>query len=355
MKRTTSNRLLGFMFLFSSFAACNQAEAQTARQVALNSFPSVVLLVMEDANGQPVSLGSGFFVRENVIASNFHVIEGASRGYAKLVGKKTKYDITGVVGTDASRDLVLLAVTDAKAPTLQLGDSRQVAVGDEVFAVGNPQGLEGTFSQGIVSSVRQVESETLLQITAPISPGSSGGPVLNSQGKVIGVAVATFKGGQNLNFAIPANSLAALLTASNPARVTPLARDSTTKRGRSILDDLGGRSTEGVVAGQMGWDTHSSLRWGKYSFSIRNLLREPVIGVYCLVIFYDSTGQPIDVDAVYFKGQIPGGLAKRVVRQVADSVEKLNTPTSQADPPRPPQNRVEFRILDFRISNEPTD
>jgi S1-C subfamily serine protease len=90
-------------------------DAQVVRQVAQNSFPSVVLLVMEDANGQPVSLGSGFFVRENVIASNFQAIEGSSRGYAKLVGKKNKYDIAGIVGTDTAHDLVLLAASDAKA------------------------------------------------------------------------------------------------------------------------------------------------------------------------------------------------------------------------------------------------
>ena len=68
---------------------------------------------------------------------------------------------------------------------------------------GNPQGLEGTFSQGIVSSIRVLGADKILQITAPISPGSSGGPVLNEKGQVIGVSVATFRGGQNLNFAIP--------------------------------------------------------------------------------------------------------------------------------------------------------
>jgi S1-C subfamily serine protease len=142
----------------SDFGVISTPRPQSARQVAQNSFPSVVLLVMEDANGQPIALGSGFFVRENVIASNFHVIEGASSGYAKLIGQKTKYDITGLAGVDTMHDLVLLNVTGAMSPSLPLADSRQAAVGDEVFAVGNPQGLEGTFSQGIVSSIRDVES-----------------------------------------------------------------------------------------------------------------------------------------------------------------------------------------------------
>src|SRR6266508_4486615 len=100
--------------------------AENARQIASATFPSVVLLVMEDERGQPVSLGSGFFVKEKVIASNFHVVEKAERGYAKLVGQKAKYNISGMVGVDTKHDLVLLAVDDATAPTLKLGDGSKV-------------------------------------------------------------------------------------------------------------------------------------------------------------------------------------------------------------------------------------
>lgn len=323
------------------------AQAQTARQIAQKAFASVVLLGMEDPHGQLVSIGSGFFVREDIVATNLHVIEGASRGYAKIVGQKPKYNIAGIMGIDQQRDLVLLKIVGVKAPSLPLGDSQQVAVGDEVYAVGNPLGLEGTFSQGIVSSIRQVSSETIFQITAPISPGSSGGPVLNVQGKVMGVAVATFQGGQNLNFAIPVSYLASLLSRIGP--VVPLSIKTKSKQDRSILDDLGGRSTEGVVGSHMSWDTSPGLRWGRYSFSLRNQLRVTVKNVYCLVIFYDPSNDPIDTDLIHFKSIIPAGLAKRIEGQVADSTEKINTPTSNAGPPRPPQSRVEFRILDFQI------
>jgi hypothetical protein len=352
MNRTAFQRLLLVGVFSLVLARVPGADGQVARQVAKDSFPSVVMLVMEDANGQPVSLGSGFFVRENVIASNFHVVEGASRGYAKLVGKKTKFDIAGIVGMDTGRDLVLLAVSDAKAPALALGDSRQVAVGDEVYAVGNPQGLEGTFSQGIVSSIRDVGSETLLQITAPISPGSSGGPVLNAQGKVVGVSVATFKGGQNLNFAIPVNSLASLLAASNQSRVAPLARDATTRRGKSILDDLGGRSTEGVTGGQFIWQNQLD-NYGDFSFTLQNRLRDSVKNVYCLLIFYDRNDKPLDMAVARYSGTIPGGLGKRVTGQVDSSVKKLTTNTSPDNQfllRLEPSTQIEFRILDFEIS-----
>ncbi len=91
------------------------------------------------------------------------------------------------------------------------GDSKNLAIGEEVFAVGNPQGLEGTFSQGIVGSIRDLAGGSLVQITAPISPGSSGGPVLNGKAELVGVTFATYKGGQNLNFAIPSQYLKDLL------------------------------------------------------------------------------------------------------------------------------------------------
>lgn len=324
--------------------AFSLSQAQTARQIAQKTFPSVVLLVMEDANGQPISLGSGFFVRENIIATNMHVVEGAARGYAKIVGQKPKYDISGIVGINSKLDLVLLTISGTKAPLLSLGDSRQVAVGDNIYVVGNPMGLEGTFSQGIVSSVRQIGSDTLMQITAPISPGSSGGPVLDVQGKVIGVAVATYKGGQNLNFAIPSSYLAELLIDMKP--ISPLSTKKMSKVEKSILVDLGGRSTEGVVGAQLTW-TYTFGLSGEYSFSLRNNLRYPIKNVYCLVIFYDFSGKSIDVGVVRYNGTIPAGLAKRVIGYVHQSVQILTTDTARGD--IAPSTKVEFRVLNFEI------
>jgi hypothetical protein len=208
--------------------------------------------------------------------------------------------------------------------------------------------LEGTFSQGIVSSIRQIGSDKLLQITAPISPGSSGGPVLNSKGEVIGVSVATFRGGQNLNFAIPSNYLKDLIGKAGPPK--PLSGTKSFAKQRSILADLGGRSTEGVLGANLTYDSFSSD--GSYSFSLVNKLREPVRNIYCLIVFYDVQGDPLDVAVVSYDGVIPGGLAKRVTGVVAESVEKLNNPTPAipAPPPRRPKGKIEFRILDFQIA-----
>jgi len=297
---------------------------------------------MEDAHGQPLSLGSGFFVRDREIASNLHVVEGAARGYAKLVGQKAKYDVEGTIAIDAERDLVLLKISSARTAPLPLGNSDSIEVGEAIYAVGNPQGLEGTFSQGIISSIREVGSDKLLQITAPISPGSSGGPVLNGKGEVIGVSVATFKGGQNLNFAIPSNYLKSLIAKAGPAK--PLAQAKPSKMQRSVLADLGGRSSEGVIGGQLTWE-YVQMQAGTYAFSLRNQLRHNVKNVYCLVVFYDSQGNPIDVDVVQYRGLIPAGLAKRVTSGVDGSVQRLTTTQGALSP----RTRVEFRILDFQI------
>jgi hypothetical protein len=225
---------------------------------------------------------------------------------------------------------------------LSLGDSNAVQVGDSVYAVGNPRGLEGTFSQGIISSVRIVGTDKLIQLTAPISPGSSGGPVLNGRGNVIGVSVATFRSGQNLNFAIPSIYVAGLV--GQVGYVMPLSQTKPTRSTRSILDGLGGQSVEGVTGGKLTWELVYAQS-GKYAFSLRNRLRETVRNVYCFVIFYDAQGDPIDVDVVQYQGTIPAGLAKRVKSNVDGSVQKLTTRYGLSTPP----TKVEFRVLDFEI------
>jgi S1-C subfamily serine protease len=185
----------------------------TAREVAKRVLPSVVMLVLEDSDGDPVIQGSGFVVGEGIVATNSHVVSEAIAGHANLVGQETPHRIRGAVAKDTNWDLVLLSVPGVKAQPLPLGDENQLAVGDKVYVAGNPKGLEGTFSEGIVSGVRRVRSHAVLQFTAPISHGSSGGPVLTSSGLVVGVAAAMLEGGQNLNFAVPVSRVKSLLSA----------------------------------------------------------------------------------------------------------------------------------------------
>ncbi len=244
---------------------------------------------------------------------------------------------------DEKRDLVILHVSALGKLPLPLDDSDTVLVGETVYAVGNPHGLEGTFSQGIISSVRTVGTDKLLQLTAPISPGSSGGPVLNDRGNVIGVSVATFRGGQNLNFEIPSNYLTKLVSQIRAA--TPLSQTRQAKSKRSLLSNYGGRSTEGVTGSTLTWNT-TGYTYSGYTFSLQNRLREDVRNVYCFVVFYDKESNPIETDVVRCKEIIPAGLAKRVTDcKVHYSVKELTTKLYS----KAPHTKVELRVVDFEI------
>ncbi len=176
----------------------------TASQIAKRSSPSVVMLVMTDDKNKPISQGSGFMVAQNIVVTNLHVIEGAEGGVAKFVGSEKSYNVTRMIASDPDNDIALVEVSAPDVSPLVLAGDNPPEIGDEIYAIGSPKGFEATFSRGNISGLRSLDGHDRLQITAPISPGSSGGPVLNASGEVIGVAVATLRGGQNINFAVPA-------------------------------------------------------------------------------------------------------------------------------------------------------
>ena len=196
--------------------------ARTPQEIAQTALGSTVLVTITDASGQS-SFGSGFVVGTGQIATNLHVIEGIASGKVKLVGETTEHVIESVLIVDINRDLAVIQATGVTASSLTLGDSDTVEIGQSIYAAGNPQGLAGTFSQGIISGIRPegnaLVEDTIIQITAPVSPGSSGGPVLNSDGEVIGIIFSQFTNGQNLNFAIPVNFLKELIAAESSNRL----------------------------------------------------------------------------------------------------------------------------------------
>ncbi len=188
--------------------------ALTPQEIAQTALGSTVLIVITDTLGRS-SFGSGFVIGEGQIATNAHVIEGVSSGTVKLVGQNTEHTIESVLAVDRAHDLAIIEATSVSATALSLGNSDTVQVGQSVYAAGNPQGLTGTFSSGIVSAIRpegnDLVADTIIQMTTPVSPGSSGGPVLNNDGEVIAVVFSQVTNGQNLNFAIPVNFLKTLL------------------------------------------------------------------------------------------------------------------------------------------------
>ena len=196
----------------------------TVPDLANIAFAATVSLEVRDGNGVVLGSGSGFFVRRNLIATNYHVIEGAAKGSATLVNTKNMYRIEGVTATDEAYDLALLKVVGYGVTPLPLGDSDAVQIGQTVYLAGYPQGLS-TFSDGIISGRRdQYTKKERLQMTAPISRGSSGGPVLNREGRVIGVSQSMYHplDGILLNFAVPSKALKMLIRQSGTAKPLPL-------------------------------------------------------------------------------------------------------------------------------------
>ena len=197
----------------------------SVKQIVEKSKPAIVRI-----EAQHERIGTGFAVDPaGVIATNLHVVAGADEIQVRTLDGKT-YEVKRVLGFDPDRDLALLALDlQQPMPALPIGDSDLVEAGDPVVAIGNPLGvLDYTVSDGLISSVRVLNEDlTVLQISAPISQGSSGGPLFNPYGEVIGLATAIFAGGQNLNFAVPSKYLAALIQDEKPMSLDAFAEATT--------------------------------------------------------------------------------------------------------------------------------
>ena len=178
-------------------------------QIYRQSSAAVVLIQMVDSGGKVVAIGSGFLVSSSgVIVTNHHVIEPKPglRPVVKVQSGDIHEDVS-IIHDDQRRDFALIAIKAAGLAVLKLGDSDAVEVGEEVVAIGNPEGLERTYTAGIISAVRPMPGKgyRFIQHQAPISPGSSGGPLLNMSAEVIGINTFYVQGGQNLNGAVAIN------------------------------------------------------------------------------------------------------------------------------------------------------
>ncbi len=193
----------------------------TTGEIATRVKRSLVVITTRDSKGNAVAQGSGFFITPHVVVTNLHVMKRASEASVKSLSDGVAYKVDWVLAFSLNHDLCALNVSDANG--VPLASSAGVAsVGDEIIVAGNPEGLEASFSKGIISAIRKEQG--LLQIDAPISPGSSGGPVVNQRGEVIGVAVSSLVEGQNLNFAVPIGFLRDGMLSGHPQTVWAMGR-----------------------------------------------------------------------------------------------------------------------------------
>lgn len=230
--------LSGFIIAVFAIPAASQDQLpELVRRIK----PSAVAIETFDARGEKVSRGSGFFIDLDRVVTNRHVIEGAYRAEVHLNSGNT-YQVKSVIAVDAEGDLALLKVDAPPNLVRPLSlDRTSPQEGESVVVIGNPFGLEGSVTNGIVSAVRDIPGfGRIIQITAPISPGSSGSPVVNMKGQVIGVATLQITGGQSVNFAIPSERIAQLhrsaqtTTAQTMSLSELVAASSRDKRARAV-------------------------------------------------------------------------------------------------------------------------
>jgi S1-C subfamily serine protease len=191
------------------------AKELTPHQVYDKASSAVVLIQVDEGTG------SGFLISaDGKIITNFHMIAHAKNAIVRLENGDT-YDDVQVLDIDKRKDIAILKIKAVELPFLKLGKSVDEDIGSTVYTISNPAGYQNTLSQGLISSVRTLDGFHVLQITAPISHGSSGGPLFNAKGEVIGITSSLDDRGQNLNFAIPVDYVRGIL--ASPSQAKPLA------------------------------------------------------------------------------------------------------------------------------------
>jgi Tfp pilus assembly protein PilF len=224
--------LLLFLLIPTPIRASQDILPELVRRIK----PSAVAIETFDSRGEKLSRGSGFFVDADRIVTNRHVLENAHRAEVHS-STGAIFPVKGVLAIDAEGDLALLKIE--VPPTAQIRplplDKTSPQEGESIVVIGNPLGLEGSVTNGIVSAVRDIPTfGRIIQITAPISAGSSGSPVVNMQGQVIGIATLQITGGQSVNFAIPSERISQLQIATVMSLSDLVASTGRNKRAKAV-------------------------------------------------------------------------------------------------------------------------
>jgi len=261
--------------------------------------------------------GSGFILdRAGHVLTNYHVVANANRGIQVMLSNKHSYK-ANVVGTDRSHDLALLQIDAPNLEPVTLADSRDLAVGQKVYAIGNPFGLTGTMTRGIISSIRSIRGsegapiEDAIQTDAAINPGNSGGPLLNSRGEVIGInTLITSNGAEQssgIGFAIPVNTAKAVL--SDLTRYGRVKRPSlgivSYAIGPDLAEQMGLAVNSGILIQKVvpgGAAEQAGLRGGHEQAFVGNT---PILLGGDLIVAIDgqSVSDPQEVNAILEKHQ----------------------------------------------------
>lgn len=327
---TIQKYFLVFVILFTT-GGVSHAEMKTS-QIVEKYAQSIITIISLDANNQPLSLGSGFFINKNGdIATNRHVLENCAKAIIKTQ-KGEKGAILQILNYDPQLDLIIAKTSLKCTKPLQFGDSDTITIGEDILAIGNPAGLEGTVSKGIISGIREVDDIKFIQITAPISPGSSGGPVFNLAGKVIGVATAYLTFGQSLNFAMPVNYLKSL----KPNKLNLVSLPKASKNKSLKKDD----TLVQVFDVFFNYSNGGDLRM--LEFTIKNLNNYPIKNIELFIVYKNYKGEVISYSSMKIKESILPKLALQFINNhYVRNFRQIDTVYLYGE--------VDIRILDYEI------
>jgi len=215
-RKSLATGLLGALLL----SGAPHLSASTPQEVFRGVSPSIVVIEARSSAGKVTATGSGIVVAPESVATNCHVIKGA----ASIAVRQSPHGLLAtVVDSRQDRDVCTLSVKGLNSRPAIFGSSLNLAVGSKVYALGAPKGLSMTFSEGIVSGFRQISAGRVIQFTAPISPGSSGGGLFDDGGRLVGMTTSYIEGGQQLNFAVPVEWIAESIVKSPEGAASPAA------------------------------------------------------------------------------------------------------------------------------------
>jgi serine protease Do len=224
---------------------------------------SIARVATTDSSGRAASQGSGVVIGNGTVVTNCHVVAKAVSITVKL---GTDAHTASRLVTDEELDLCSLSVPGLAAPSVNVGSVRSLRIGQRVYAIGAPYGLDLTISEGIVSSLRTLPAGTVIQTTAPVSPGSSGGGLFDVSGNLVGIVTFQHRYGQNLNFAHPADWIGQMRTRTSQSSGVPPSSASSPPRAVAPLAPSQDSSPSSLILGAWRCLAGAADRVGKFHF-----------------------------------------------------------------------------------------
>lgn len=299
--------------------AAESPQPLTAEAVYRSASPAVLQVSTYGKNNVPLATGSAFLIGSNRVATCFHVLEGCSKARLQFIDDNQYLETLGVRYQDQKADVVILEVAPSDKPYLQIA-SETPNIGSAVYTIGNPRGLSGSLSAGIVSGKREIRGVHNIQITAAISPGNSGGPLLNDQAEVVGVVKSTLRDSQNLNFATAFQPWEQLDT---PEQIDVVFGNTSTATSAEVEGN-------GLVATDFNWTGKPTLsQWREegrfgvgsgFTFSLRNNTSKDIRSVRISISLSGENDQFIGTEYYLIKRPILAGDAFLVEDCVSENL-----------------------------------